>query len=50
MNPSLVEKYNGYTVKNGSTKVAISEIIEREDQVLNTKVKETNILFYKIAF
>ncbi len=41
-----IESLGKIIVENGSTKVAISEIIQREDQVLNTNVKETNIPYY----
>ena len=44
-----IESLGKIIVQNGSTKVAISEIIQREDQVLNTKVKETNTLLYQLC-
>jgi predicted nucleic acid-binding Zn-ribbon protein len=44
-----IESLGKIIVENGSTKVAISEIIQREDQVLNTKVKETNTLLYQLC-
>ena len=44
-----IESLSKIIVENGSTKVAISERIQREDQVLNTKVKETNILLYQLC-
>lgn len=36
-------------VENGLTKIAISEIIQREDKALNIKVKETNVLLNKLC-
>ncbi len=44
-----IESLGKIIVENGSTKVAISEIFQREDQVLNTKVKETNTLLYQLC-
>ena len=44
-----IESLGNITVENGSTKVAISEIIQRGDQILNTKIRETNTLLYQLC-